>query len=95
MAEEQQRRDEAQRLQEEKEAQERAKAEQEENLRLQKQVYSLLSPSMQRKHLKWKLLVRLGVNVVQWTGLVSQIRRKGTMAVTKNIKHQVTVITAF
>uniref|UniRef100_A0A8C2XGH8 MAP7 domain containing 1 n=1 Tax=Cyclopterus lumpus TaxID=8103 RepID=A0A8C2XGH8_CYCLU len=45
MAEEQRRRDEAQRLQDEKEAEERAKAEQEENLRLQKQVYGL---SMQR-----------------------------------------------
>lgn len=42
MAEEQRRRDEAQRLQDEKEAQERAKAEQEENIRLQKQVESLL-----------------------------------------------------
>lgn len=44
MAEEQRRRDEAQRLQEEKEAQERAKAEQEENIRLQKQVRSLSMP---------------------------------------------------
>lgn len=39
MAEEQRKRDEAQRLQEEKEAEEKAKAEQEENIRLQKQVY--------------------------------------------------------
>lgn len=38
MAEEQRKRDEIQRLQEDKEAEERAKAEQEENLRLQKQV---------------------------------------------------------
>lgn len=44
MAEEQRRRDEAQCLQEEKEAQERAKAEQEENIRLQKQVRSLSLP---------------------------------------------------
>lgn len=44
MAEEQRRRDEAQRLQEEKEAEERAKAEQEENIRLQKQVRSLSMP---------------------------------------------------
>lgn len=44
MAEEQRRRDEALRLQEEKEAQERAKAEQEESLRLQKQVCSLSMP---------------------------------------------------
>lgn len=41
MAEEQRRRDEAKQLQEEKEAQERARAEQEESLRLQKQVGSL------------------------------------------------------
>lgn len=44
MAEEQRRRDEAQRLQQEKEAQERAKAEQEENIRLQKQVQFLSMP---------------------------------------------------
>lgn len=44
MAEEQRRRDEALRLQEEKEAQEKAKAEQEESLRLQKQVCSLSTP---------------------------------------------------
>lgn len=43
MAEEQRRRDEAQHLQEEEEAQERAKVEQEENIRLQKQVQSLVS----------------------------------------------------
>ena len=39
MAVEQRKRDEAQQLLDEKEAEERAKAEQEENLRLQKQVY--------------------------------------------------------
>lgn len=38
MAEEQRRRDEAQRLRDEREAEERAAAEQEENVRLQKQV---------------------------------------------------------
>lgn len=70
MAEEQRRRDEAQRMQEEKEAQERAKAEQEESLRLQKQVRLLPTPNMAKAQLKWKFLVRLGVNAVQWTGLV-------------------------
>lgn len=45
MAKEQERRDEAQRLLDEKEAEERANAEQEENLRLQKQVHGR---SMQR-----------------------------------------------
>lgn len=43
MAEEQRRRDEELRLKDEKEAQERAKAEQEENLRLQKQVQCQLT----------------------------------------------------
>lgn len=72
MAEEQRKRDEAQRLLDEKEAQERAVAEQEENLRLQKQVYLLSLPNIQGK-LEWKLLVRL-----QWIRLVSQVRVKGT-----------------
>lgn len=70
MAEEQRKRDEAQRMQEEKEAQERAKAEQEENLRLQKQVRLLSTPNMAKQQLKWKVVLQLGVNAVQWTGLV-------------------------
>lgn len=56
MAEEQRKRDEAQRLQEEKEAQERAKAEEEENLRLQKQVWSPPTRGMSGKQLKWEVV---------------------------------------
>ncbi len=60
MAEEQRRRDEAQRLQEEKEAQERAKAEQEENLRLQKQVCWLVSAQHAGKSPKMEVLSEVG-----------------------------------
>lgn len=55
MAEEQRRRDAAKQLQEEKEALERARAEQEENLRLQKQVGSLLTRRSSGEQPQWGL----------------------------------------
>ena len=50
MAEEQRKRDEVQRLQDEKEAEERAQAEQEENLRLQKQVWGSSCSKRTHRH---------------------------------------------